>query len=77
VLANIFMVNEPLRGKQYVKVTERKTKNDWAHLIKEITTDRLIKKRMRKSNPLEIAQKVVHFQCDNQIQRCTKVVKKN
>ena len=35
-VANIFMVNEPLRGKRYVKVTERKTKNDWAYLIKEI-----------------------------------------
>lgn len=35
-VANIFMVNEPLRGKRYVKVTERKTKADWANLIKEI-----------------------------------------
>ncbi len=35
-VANIFMVNEPLRGKRYVKVTERKTKSDWAHLVKEI-----------------------------------------
>ena len=35
-VANIFMVNEPLRGKRYVKITQRKTKVDWAHLIKEI-----------------------------------------
>jgi len=35
-VANIFMVNEPLSGKRYVKVTERKTKKDWALLIKEI-----------------------------------------
>src|SRR5690554_4166093 len=35
-VANIFMVNEPLRGKRYVKVTERKTKTDWAQLIKEV-----------------------------------------
>ena len=35
-VANIFMFNEPLRGKRHVKVTERKTKTDWAHLIKEI-----------------------------------------
>ncbi len=33
---NIFMVNEPLSGKRRVKVTERKTKTDWATLIKEI-----------------------------------------
>jgi hypothetical protein len=35
-VANIFMVNEPLAGKRYVKVTETKTKKDWAFLIKEI-----------------------------------------
>ncbi|NDV97518.1 IS630 family transposase, partial [Dysgonomonas sp. 521] len=38
-VANIFMVNEPLRGKRHVKVTERKTKVDWAHLLKEIADD--------------------------------------
>ena len=35
-VANIFMVNEPLVGKRYVKVTERRTLKDWAILIKEI-----------------------------------------
>lgn len=35
-VANIFMVNEPLTGKRYVKVTEVKTKTDWAILIKHI-----------------------------------------
>jgi hypothetical protein len=35
-VANIFMANEPLAGKRYVKVTERKTKLDWAVFIKEI-----------------------------------------
>jgi len=35
-VANIFMANEPLTGKRYVKVTEKKTKIDWAHFIKEI-----------------------------------------
>jgi hypothetical protein len=38
-VANIFMVNEPLAGKRYVKVTERKTKKDWALLIKEIADE--------------------------------------
>ena len=38
-VANIFMVNEPLAGKRYVKVTERKTKTDWATLVKEIADD--------------------------------------
>ena len=35
-VSNIFMTSEPLKGKRYVKVTERKTKTDWAMLIKEI-----------------------------------------
>jgi hypothetical protein len=35
-VANIFMANEPLTGKRYVKVTEVKTKIDWAVFIREI-----------------------------------------
>lgn len=35
-VTNIFMANEPLRGKRYVKITEKKTKTDWAYFIKEI-----------------------------------------
>lgn len=38
-VANIFMVNEPLAGKRHVKVTERKTKKDWALFIKEIADE--------------------------------------
>lgn len=34
---NIFMANEPLTGKRYVKVTGRRTKTDWAAFIKEIS----------------------------------------
>ena len=33
---NIFMVNEPMAGKRRVKITQRKTKLDWAELIREI-----------------------------------------
>lgn len=36
-VCNIFMCNEPLLGKRYVKITERKTKIDWAIFIKEIS----------------------------------------
>jgi transposase len=36
---NIFMVNEPLAGKRHIKITERKTKKDWAMLVKEIADD--------------------------------------
>lgn len=35
-VCNIFMANEPLIGKRYVKVTETKTKIDWATYINEI-----------------------------------------
>ena len=35
-VCNIFMSNEPLSGKRYVKVTERKTKKDWALFISQI-----------------------------------------
>lgn len=35
-VANIFMVNEPLKGRRYVRVLSSKTKKDWAHFVKEI-----------------------------------------
>lgn len=35
-VVNIFMASEPLVGKRYVNVTERKTKIDWAAFIKQI-----------------------------------------
>lgn len=35
-VCNIFMASEPLAGKRQTKVTERKTKSDWAQFIKEI-----------------------------------------
>jgi hypothetical protein len=36
-VCNIFMANEPLKGKRMVKVTERKTRKDWAEFLKEIS----------------------------------------
>lgn len=38
-VVNIFLASEPLRGKRYVEVTERKTKIDWAKFIKQIADD--------------------------------------
>ena len=35
-VCNIFMANEPLRGKRYVKVTSTKTKKDWAEYLSEL-----------------------------------------
>lgn len=38
-VANIFMASEPLTGKRYIEVTERKTKVDWARFIKQIADE--------------------------------------
>lgn len=35
-VVNIFMANEPLRGKRYTQVTDLKTKKEWAKFIKTI-----------------------------------------
>ena len=35
-VVNIFMANEPLKGKRFVEVTEFKTKKDWATFVKRI-----------------------------------------
>jgi hypothetical protein len=35
-VANIFLASEPLQGKRFVEVTERKTKTDWAGFVKQI-----------------------------------------
>lgn len=37
-VCTIFMANEPLAGTRLTKVTERRTKSDWAQFIKEIAT---------------------------------------
>ena len=38
-VVNIFMANEPLKGKRMVEVTTTKTKVDWAHFIKKISDE--------------------------------------
>jgi len=38
-VCNIFIANEPLRGKRVVKITERKTRTDWAEFIKQIVDE--------------------------------------
>lgn len=35
-VVNIFMANEPLKGKRYVKIRSNKTKKDWAHFVRYI-----------------------------------------
>ena len=37
-VCNIFMACEPLAGKRMVKITERKTKQDWAVFLEEIAS---------------------------------------
>jgi len=38
-MCNIFMANEPLKGKRFVEVTETKTKKDWALFIRSIADE--------------------------------------
>ena len=35
-VCNVFMASEPLAGKRLVKITERKTKIDWAYFLEDI-----------------------------------------
>jgi len=39
-VANIFMMSEPLAGQRHVRVTERRTRQDWAKCVRELV-DRL------------------------------------
>ena len=36
-VCNILMANEPLKDKRLVKITERKTKIDWADFVNDIS----------------------------------------
>ena len=38
-VVNIFIANEPLKGKRFVEVTEFKTKREWAFFIKRIADE--------------------------------------
>jgi hypothetical protein len=38
-MCNVFIANEPLRGKRYVEIKEQKTKIDWAHFVKRIADE--------------------------------------
>lgn len=37
-MCNIFMACEPLQGQRIVKITDRKTKKDWAHFLDDIAS---------------------------------------
>ena len=36
-VANIFIANEPLKGKRYIRIKKSKTKKDWAHFVRYIS----------------------------------------
>lgn len=38
-VSNLFMIFEPLRGKRYVQVTDRRTKEDWAKCMQYIVDE--------------------------------------
>jgi hypothetical protein len=39
-VVNLFLLCEPLQGRRWVDVTERRTRTDWAHQIKELVDER-------------------------------------
>jgi transposase len=39
-VVNVFLFCEPLRGRRWVEVTERRTRTDWAERIKELVDER-------------------------------------
>lgn len=41
--ASIFMAFEPLQGVRFTKITEQRTKTDWAHFIKEVVDSKRYK----------------------------------
>lgn len=45
-VSNLFMLFAPLEGWRHVKVTDRHTKIDWAHLIKELVDDHFPNKKI-------------------------------
>lgn len=38
-MCNVFMANEPLKGRRFVDIKEQKTKIDWAHFLKRIADE--------------------------------------
>lgn len=38
-VANVFLASEPLMGRRFVEISERKTKADWARFIKQIADE--------------------------------------
>lgn len=46
-LVQIFMANEPLKGKRFVEVCQNKNKVSWAHFIKELSEKYPVAKKIR------------------------------
>ena len=41
-VVNVFLFCEPLQGRRWIDVSERRTKTDWAHQIKELVDERYL-----------------------------------
>ena len=46
-MVNIFMANEPLKGKRLVEITETKKKTDWAKFLKQVSDHYPLAERIR------------------------------
>ena len=38
-VTNVFLASEPLKGKRFIEITQRKTKEDWAYFIRRISEE--------------------------------------
>lgn len=50
-VANIFLASEPLKGKRFVEVVERKTKTDWAKFVKQIAHECVVNNNFPTGSP--------------------------
>jgi hypothetical protein len=46
-VVNLFLFCEPLGGRRWVDVTERRTRTDWAHQIKELVDESATQRQSR------------------------------
>jgi hypothetical protein len=59
-VCNIFMANEPLAGKRYVDIRERKTKRDWAEIELNVLNGQCLNRRI--DNLEEVQREVSAWQ---------------
>jgi hypothetical protein len=68
-VANIFIANEPLKGRRMVEITHQKTKEDWAKFIKKVS-DEMYPDAKKITLVLAQSASIGHGQLQNTYHRC-------